>query len=110
MSNEITRLKRNLLNALRELENNGRLSPLVPVNLDQSILNSNLETNSKELFVYSILESIRQENYTSALEYFKLAQKHWPTEFNKSNQTPNDLDFDLILLLACEQARSKHSS
>lgn len=115
LSNEMSNLKRSLMIASRELENDGRLSPMIPISLDQSgfkklVPSHCFPPNSKELFIWSILESIKQEMFTSAIEYFKLAQKHWPNDFNKTNQTPNEFDFDLILVLNCEQARQKYSS
>lgn len=101
--------------ASSELEQKGRLSPMFPVDLEKTLFATSLPfktilPNSKEMIVYWILEAIRQENYSQAIEYFKIAQKNWPGDFNKPNQSDSELQFDSILILACEQARQKNSS
>jgi hypothetical protein len=60
------------------------------------------------MFIYLILESIKQENYVSAIEYYKTAQKHWPNEFARTSN--DEFDVDVILLLYCENTRLKYSS
>ncbi|CAF0877343.1 unnamed protein product [Brachionus calyciflorus] len=115
LSLEMSNLKRCLINASNELELNGRLSPMFPVNLEDTLFNKSpsfktILPNSKEMLIYWILESIKQENYTQALEYYKIAQKNWPNDFNKNTQSVNELNFDLILVLACELARQTYSN
>lgn len=95
------------MDAFREMDNSGRISPMIPINLEQhSLFNS----NSKEFFIYLILESIKQENYVSAIDYYKMAQKHWPNDFARSNQHVDHIELDVILLLVCEETRMKYSS
>lgn len=64
---------------------------------------------SKEFFVHIILESLEKENYHIAVECFRMAQNHWPTEFAKMLQI-EDFDIDLIIFLFCENMRIKNSS
>lgn len=111
----MSNLKKSLKAASCELEQNGRLSPMFPVDLEKTLFTKSMPfktilPNSQEIIVYFILEAIKQENYTQAIEYFKIAQKNWPNDFNKSSHTDNELEFDSILILVCEQARQKNSS
>ncbi|RNA31261.1 furry -like protein [Brachionus plicatilis] len=115
LSVEMSNLKRCLKVASCELEQNGRLSPMFPVDLEKTLhaKSPSFKTilpNSKEMIVYWILEAIRQENYTQTIEFFKIAQKNWPNDFNRSNNSDNDIEFDSILVLVCEQARQKNSN
>jgi hypothetical protein len=101
------------MEASKKLEDENRTSPLVPLSKVQltaiSINSHSFTPNSKEFFVHLILESIRKENYPIALECFRMAQNHWPTEFAKTLQI-DELEIDLIAFLVCENFRMKNSS
>ena len=77
----------------------GRLSP---VNVEPPTKTNNF----KELVVNTILNSIKQSNYLAAIEYQKIAQINWPDEFGKSEE----VDFDVILLLICQNRRINYPS
>ncbi len=91
-------MKRSLLESKRALEM-GRLSP---INVEQPTKTNNF----KDLVVNTILDSIKQSNYLVAIEYQKIAQNNWPDEFGKSDE----IDFDVILLLVCQNNRIKYPS
>jgi hypothetical protein len=77
----------------------GRLSP---VNVEPPTKTNNY----KDLVVNTILDSIKQSNYLAAIEYQKIAQNNWPDEFGKSEE----VDFDVILLLICQNRRINYPS
>ena len=143
-SSRLLEIRRRLGDVAAEMEKSGRLSPIIPTNIEQlvegavtninsggggdmtttTLLSSSLSIsqpndqqqqqqhpfakNSKEMFIYLILESIRQEEYRSAVEYFRLAQNYLPSQFRRAATRSDELDFDIILLFVCEHIRYKH--
>jgi hypothetical protein len=100
----MTRLKRKLV----ETENdrtNGRLSPLNMDVLVQS-KSQHQHCNYKDLILNTIIDSVKQSNYLSAIEYQKITQQTWPNEFGRLNEN----DFDTILLVVCLQKRNEYPS
>ena len=77
----------------------GRLSP---INVETPTKTNNFKT----LVVNTILDSVKQSNYLAAIEYQKIAQNNWPDEFGKSEE----IDFDVILLLVCQNKRNSYPS
>ena len=112
-SHELNQLYENLIESSRKLEEENKHTPLVPLSKIQlatiSVNSQTFTPNSKEFFVHLILESIRKENYPIAVECFKMAQNHWPTEFAKTLQI-DDFNIDLLMFIVCENIRMRNSS